>query len=352
MKKHSTLYVILFTGMSLLGTGCKPVQMVFPVLVKGSTNTFAIEKQWWDKNVVELRVLTGKNTLEPDKKTTLPAWFGPCRDADDFSEDFPFDTVWRIQATREISAKEFKVTPGKLPNGFKKIIPAQFKQFYPIQGKEYFILLCLEPVDDSVYSIGKRWIPYPERQARYDVPLTLFVTGPYTHLGSDIEFPEKIGAFCREKIKSYAPSEADVSVGYNLTQISAPIAVTIYVYLAPQLASTLSKLDKDGTMRSIMMHREFEEILEAVKITHPKAKLISKEQTSLNQAGKARKGLKATFEYKGVFANHHQELVSRAYLFNYGNWSIKYRITCPAKGVKNATEHIDNFINQLKWKIQ
>ncbi|MHA2254196.1 MAG: hypothetical protein ACXAD7_27865, partial [Candidatus Kariarchaeaceae archaeon] len=156
----------------------------------------------------------------------------------------------------------------------------------------------------------------------------------YTHPGSNIMFPEGIESFHREEIKTYAPSEKDISVGYNLEDILSPIAVTVFVY-----PSTHVKLED-----------EFQEIIRVTISAHPGAKLIAKERTSLNQAGKIYRGWKASLEYKGGFAYKRRDLISFIYLFNYDNWSIKYRITCPRKTSEKAVKHIDNFMYQFKWK--
>lgn len=330
MRKLIIHYLISIIMLFLVG-GCPKVDMLFPVFVEGSINTLALEKQWWDKNVVELTVLTRKLVSKSEGKPILPAWFGPCHESENFGEVSGFDVVWRIRATTEVSAQKFKVTPGIVPEGFEQIIP-ESKPFYPLQGKEYFILVCLEPVDDSVYSIGKMWTLYPEKQTEY-VPKTLSIRGPYKHPGSNIMFPEEIGSFHREEIRSYAPSEMDIGVGYNLEDIFSPIAVTVYVYPSPP----------------VTLENEFQEITQVTISAHQEAKLIAKEQTSLKQAGKIYKGWKAALEYKGIFAHQKRYLISFIYLFNYDNWSIKYRITYPRKTSENAIKHIDNFINQFKW---
>ena len=329
MRKFIIHYLITIF-MLFFVIGCPKVDILFPVFVEGSINTLALEKQWWDKNVVELKVLTSEQVSIPGVKPILPARIGPCRD-EDFGEATSFDIVWRIRAISEVSAQKFKVIPGIVPEGFEQIIP-ESKTFIPVQDKEYFILVCLEPVDDSVYSIGKMWTPYSEKQAGY-VPKTLSIRGPYTHLASNIMFPEGIESFHREEIRIYAPSEMDIGVGYNLDDILSPIAVTVYVY-----PSTHAKLED-----------EFQEIIQVTISAHQGAKLIAKEQTSLNQAGKSYRGWKATLEYKGVFAHRKRDVISFIYLFNYDNWSIKYRITYPRKTSENAIKHIDNFINQFKW---
>jgi hypothetical protein len=166
------------------------------------------------------------------------------------------------------------------------------------------------------------------------VPKTLSIRGPYTHLASNIVFPERIESFHREEIKIFAPSEMDIGVGYNLEDMSCPIAVTIYVY-----PPTHVKLED-----------EFQEIIQVTISAYKGAKLIAKEKTSLNQTGKIYRGWKATLEYEGLFAHCRRDLISFIYLFNYNNWSIKYRITCPKKTSESAIIHIDNFMNQSKWE--
>jgi hypothetical protein len=145
--KRFFLCAILTTGISFLLAGCRDV--VYPVPIKGSANTFGFERKWWDRNVVNLKVLTSDQASMPNEEPHFPGWIGPCHESEDFGQAPSFTTVWQIRATREISARDFKVIPGIVPDGFEQVIP-ESERFCTRIGESYYILVCLEPIDDSV----------------------------------------------------------------------------------------------------------------------------------------------------------------------------------------------------------
>ena len=59
--------------------------------------------------------------------------------------------------------------------------------------------------------------------------------GPYVHVGSGFRFPKAVGEFTRVKITEYNAAATDVSVGYNQDLPGKQIAVTVYVYPAPNV---------------------------------------------------------------------------------------------------------------------
>ncbi len=138
--------------------GCpESVDIVYPIQLEDSR--LGLEQKWSDKRVVQLKILTCLNNPRHKGKPVIPAWFGPCKEADDFGDIPDFECVWHIRATAEVLAKDFRFIPGIVPSGFEQVLPNGYKRFNPIKGRIYFLLICLDPIDDSVYSIGKQWIP-------------------------------------------------------------------------------------------------------------------------------------------------------------------------------------------------
>jgi hypothetical protein len=157
MKTNRSFIILLSSIILVCLTGCPRVELTHPIMT--AKNTFKVDSKWRNKNIVSVQVLI-KNKADNTNKEGFPGLFGPCRDiATINSKDYPFITLWEIRSVRPISGKEFSVIPGIIPNGFEQVIPPGSGLFTPVVGQEYFVMMCLEPVDENFYSIGVRWIP-------------------------------------------------------------------------------------------------------------------------------------------------------------------------------------------------
>jgi hypothetical protein len=119
-------------------------------------NGFTVDPRFGDKYVVHVEFLIKDKTVE---KPNLVTYIGPCNGGmiADMDDSTPFRCVWAIEATTPISAKEFVLIPGIIPDGFEQLIPNKENQFIPSKGQEYHVLICLDPVEDSDYIIGQKW---------------------------------------------------------------------------------------------------------------------------------------------------------------------------------------------------
>ncbi len=135
--------------------GCSSQQMAYPVLVQD--DTFGFARTWWDKSVVYVQILTKDESVVG--VSDMPALVSPCGGAtvEQMQSLGPFTTEWAVRAVRPLTAKEFRLIPGHVPDGFEQIIPTDGQPFTPVQGQTYFIMVCLEPMDEKIYSLGVPW---------------------------------------------------------------------------------------------------------------------------------------------------------------------------------------------------
>jgi hypothetical protein len=156
MNTHLRVLVVL--SVITLLTGCRTIEIAYPVLVQ--ENTFGFQSQWWDKNVVYVQIFI-KDGSSTENETDLPSLIGPCSNAAKslMADWSPFTTVWLVQTDNPVSAKDFRLIPGLIPKGFEQIIPDPSENFKPNPTQDYFIMVCLEPVNERFYSIGIKWTP-------------------------------------------------------------------------------------------------------------------------------------------------------------------------------------------------
>jgi hypothetical protein len=170
----------------------------------------------------------------------------------------------------------------------------------------------------------------------------------YIHPGSKMPFPPSVGYFQRGEVTQYEPREKDVGVGYNLHSIRYQIAITVYVYPAP-VTSIGSPDNVVEAAYAWVRKSHFEGIKGAVTDLHPDAVLVSEGPTTMKQDQVTYPGLKAVLEYEGAFFGREQMLGTHAYLFNYGKWFVKYRISYPKDSEEMALSRVEDFMVKFKW---
>jgi hypothetical protein len=187
------------------------------------------------------------------------------------------------------------------------------------------------------------------------VNLTVFQPTPietsdtYTHQGSGMPFPVSVGYFRRGQITQYDPEATDIGVGYNLPSIRYQVAITVYVYPGPGASSIGSPDNVVAAAHVRLLETHFEYIKAEIVHVHPDATLVSEGPTTMDQGQVSYDGLKAVFEFEGEFFGQEQPLASQAYLFSYGKWFVKYRITYPKDSEERALSRIEDFMAKFAW---
>lgn len=180
-------------------------------------------------------------------------------------------------------------------------------------------------------------------------PARIHVRGPYTHPGSKMEFPEQIGEFKRVEITRFDAAERDVGVGYNGADAAGVIVVTAYVYPAPKFVSVGSPPEVVELGKALLFRKHFEAVKAAVLARHRDIKVESDDEFVLTEGGRKHKGRKAVFDFPDDCPNKGDRSLSWLYLFEHGEWLIKYRVTFPKAAKERAPTQIDELMAALKW---
>lgn len=334
MVRFRIVVVAAAVCLSIILGGCRTRDVAYPVLIQDGV--FGFEPEWWNKTVAYVQILVKDESVGgPD----LVALTGPCGEAtaEQISHLGPFVTVWAARATEMISAGDFRLVPGFVPDGFERIIPVGSERFAPVPGQTYFILVCLEPAGKGFYSLGAAWTPGEAG----DVPITgvvLNVDGPFHHEPSGVVLPVEAGRLRRSEVRSYDADGHDVGVSYNLPSMIEPITATVYIY------PVSSKAPSEGTSSLAEL---FERGKWEIAMLHSTARLVTQQDVSFQQDGRSHPGRMAVFDYKGQFRDTQEEARTHLYVFGPIDdaWVIKYRITHPAD--VDTSERIDEFIHQL-----
>jgi len=152
MRTGSSIVVVVCILAML--SGCSSVKPVHPVSI--NQGSISVSSRYLDKNVVFVEILTKDETVHPKRVPMVSANSTLIAEMEDPG---PFTSVWAIKAKAPVSAKNLQITPGIVPSGFQQIIPYELEEFKPVKGQEYYVVMSLEPVGDSFYSMGSKWTP-------------------------------------------------------------------------------------------------------------------------------------------------------------------------------------------------
>lgn len=170
----------------------------------------------------------------------------------------------------------------------------------------------------------------------------IHVQGVYTHEPSGFVLPPSIGSFRRVAINQYDREGLDVSVGYNLDEVDAEVAFTLYV--TPPLRLP------DGSDSALS--QQFEVEIGAIQHHHGGAPVLHRQNTSSEQAGTSATGLLAQFRFEEVFGSRQQVVESLLHLFEYDGWRVKYRTTFPLSQREAVAPQLERFLASLQWRGQ
>jgi hypothetical protein len=162
--------------------------------------------------------------------------------------------------------------------------------------------------------------------------------GQVGHRESGIVFPETVAEFSRGEVKLYDAAGQDTSAGYNLAAPTNLVAITVYVYPGPRLISIGSPPDVVAAARKHLTDGHFEGVKGEVVKYHPSATAMSDQETGMTFRGRSLYGRTAAFKAEEVFAGRIQPIVTRAEVYAFGKWIIKFRITYPVASEKAAVE--------------
>ena len=195
----------------------------------------------------------------------------------------------------------------------------EYKGRFPQQYKQWFSSNMDRLSKYQSWKNRLRNIPFDLKLDNHVSFLKGFVShGTYVNDRFPLEFPEKIGGFERGKITIYDPSEENFSVGYNFRSAHLNAWATVYIYPAE---------DPNGLLYSFDQH--FEELKSDVNAHNANTILMHEASARMSSADGIVEGKMAVFSVYQDFNLNSEKLWSQLYLFSYGRWFIKLRITYP-----------------------
>ncbi len=135
----------------------------------------------------------------------------------------------------------------------------------------------------------------------------LVAVGTYVHQPSGRRFPEQVGRFRRERILQYDADGRDVSIGYNLEELTRLIAATVYVYP--------------------LANRPFEMEIQDVQEAHDSSLLVFTRDVTLERGEYKLACRLARITYEEVFAFSYGPVNSYLLVCDDAPWRLKWRVT-------------------------
>lgn len=132
-------------------------------------------------------------------------------------------------------------------------------------------------------------------------------------VGDTTSYPLHAAGFEREKIVSYVPGNADVSVGYNMLTPEAQIASTIYLIA--------------GAGRFGTPEEHFNQSKTAIEQHHSGVELLAEDTVVLTKGGREFVARRAAYRYEDGFMGRRQPLYSVLMVWRNGDDFIKLRST-------------------------
>ncbi len=159
------------------------------------------------------------------------------------------------------------------------------------------------------------------------------------HTHSGMEFPPKVSGFDRINPTAYDSEGLDVSVGYVLFH---PKKCNITFYIYPATAG---------------LEEHVVEIKNQIETYHKDAVLISESETAHEHSGVTHTGKELIYTFREIYSvptlfgvgYREQDVESRAYLYVYKDWYMKYRITYSQEFQDEIDIYLSSFMKRLVW---
>lgn len=154
-------------------------------------------------------------------------------------------------------------------------------------------------------------------------------------IGDTADYPLRAAGFEREKIVSYAPGNADVSVGYSMLTPEAQIASTIYLTAhTGQIGSAEEYFSLSRT---------------AIGQHHPGAELLAENTVVLTKGGQQFTAQRAAYRYEDGFMGRRQPLYSVLMVWRIGDSFVKLRSTTPYAQRHLSESNNQNLLEAINW---
>jgi hypothetical protein len=173
------------------------------------------------------------------------------------------------------------------------------------------------------------------------------------HSASGMRFPLSMSGFKRVGVRQYDTAGLNVGAGYNSSDPSAPIAITVYVYPSPSLRTIGSPASVVSEAKATLTRSEFQRAKAEIIQVHSDARPAGDQEVSAPRSAVHDAGHFGRFTYSDNFAGAIRPVESLLYVYCYvgETWTVKYRITYPANSLGGRAV-TNQFIQDLTWTIK
>jgi hypothetical protein len=162
----------------------------------------------------------------------------------------------------------------------------------------------------------------------------------YVHVATGMQFPVKLAGFTRGRILQYDAAGDNISAEYTLQSYGFKIAeLTVYIY----------PVETDPRLGPLTLEKHFDEVRSLLFNIYTDAHNLVDGKITIGQPSGPQHGLMFSFEHRPPELFHSKPCYAKLYLFKYGPWFIKYRLTNPIKQDKKVKKQFDLFVQQLTW---
>ncbi|MCC5851118.1 MAG: hypothetical protein JJU29_23760 [Verrucomicrobia bacterium] len=194
----------------------------------------------------------------------------------------------------------------------------------------------------SILFLGCPTIRHPASTVPPGSPFGDTPEGTVRHVHSGMEFPAEKAKFTRTGVRQYDARGLNVSAAYDF--FSPRIAATVFIYPTPPVRSIGSPPAVIEAARGRIAEGVFRGAMGEITQAHGDAELLEEREIPASDDGFDRPGYFARFTYTANFAGRRQTVESLLYTFSFvdDRWTVKYRITYPAKS--DATNAVERFL--------
>jgi hypothetical protein len=171
-------------------------------------------------------------------------------------------------------------------------------------------------------------------------PRRIEESGPYSHVVTELGFPERVGVFRRTHVTEYDPDGYNAS-GHYQSPRTLLITATVYHYPANQTASPPAGDE---------FNNHFRQVVSEIDQATPGGRRLETESVTYNVNSFSLTGLHTAYEYDR-FHGYNSEVKTHIYLFILDGWYLKFRFTHPADIDEGATAEEVKMIEAMSWPI-
>jgi antitoxin component YwqK of YwqJK toxin-antitoxin module len=159
----------------------------------------------------------------------------------------------------------------------------------------------------------------------------------YIHPGTKMKFPKRVGKFKKDKIEIYDKKTKNVGIHYYNQDRKAPVTISVFNYPKPK-----------GVDLQQFINQEFQKSIEFVESENNYRPIGDVEDTVLVQEAKTYHGKHLETSHEWFFASKNRMVQDRIYIFNIGDWMVKYMITYDSEHKTSAEIEVKRFLQDLK----